>query len=144
MNIFIAIVAALVIGLGGYFWYSGQKEEQTVPPPAAEPAPQPAPAPEPGVSVDVNIGTQVGTANVGIVNYQYYPKTLTVKKGTTVTWTNEDAAAHTVTSIGANLILNSALFGENKTYSYTFNEVGTFDYYCKPHPYMKGTVVVTN
>ncbi|MES2437064.1 MAG: plastocyanin/azurin family copper-binding protein [Patescibacteria group bacterium] len=78
---------------------------------------------------------------VSIKGYDYWPKTLSVKKGTMVTWTNEDIAKHTVT--GSNGGPASAFFGKGETYSYTFNETGTFEYFCEPHPYMKATVVVT-
>lgn len=142
MNIVIAIVAAIVIGIGGYFWYSGSTKTETTPPPAAEPTPAPTPEPTPTPS-PVPPATSA-RANVDIQGYLYNPRVITVKRGTTVTWTNKDTMAHTVTSLGANLTLNSALFGVNQSYSYTFNTVGIFEYYCKPHPYMKGTVVVTN
>lgn len=66
-----------------------------------------------------------------------------VKKGTTVTWTNEDSAKHDVTpTTETEEFKTSKLFGKGETYSVTFNTVGTYSYYCSPHPYMKGTVEV--
>lgn len=71
-------------------------------------------------------------------------KTIKVKKGTTVTWTNEDSAKHDVTpEMETADFKTSELFGKGESYSVTFNTVGTFAYYCSPHPYMKGTVEVT-
>lgn len=71
-------------------------------------------------------------------------KTIKVKKGTTVTWTNEDSAKHDVTpEMETSDFKTSELFGKGESYSVTFNTVGTFAYYCSPHPYMKGTVEVT-
>ncbi len=71
-------------------------------------------------------------------------KKITVKKGTTVTWTNQDNAMHDVTPVNETADFKaSELFGKGKTYSMTFNTVGSFDYFCSPHPYMKGTVEVT-
>ncbi len=71
-------------------------------------------------------------------------KTLKVKKGTTVTWTNEDNAKHDVTpDMETADFKTSELFGKGETYSVTFNTVGTYSYLCSPHPYMKGTIEVT-
>lgn len=82
------------------------------------------------------------TNAVEIKDFGYTPQKITVKKGTTVTWTNQDSVAHTVTKEGSSGP-DSELFGKGESYSYTFDEVGTFDYYCAPHPSMKGQVVVT-
>jgi plastocyanin len=71
-------------------------------------------------------------------------KKITVKKGTTVTWINNDNAMHDVTPVNETAeFMASELFGKGETYSMTFDTVGTFDYFCSPHPYMKGTVEVT-
>lgn len=83
------------------------------------------------------------TNSVTISDFAFSPATLTVKKGTTVTWTNKDSVAHTVTSDTGNM-LDSPLFSAGETFSFTFNEVGTFSYHCTPHPQMKGTVIVTD
>ncbi len=72
------------------------------------------------------------------------PKTLTVKKGTTVTWTNQDEADHDVTpDVETADFKTSELFGKGGTYKVTFNTPGTYSFYCSPHPYMKGTIEVT-
>lgn len=94
-------------------------------------------------SKNQNEATQKATAEtneVSIKNFAFSPATITVKKGTTVTWTNEDSVSHTVT--GDNGGPSSELIGQGDTYTYTFNEVGTFGYHCKPHPSMVGKVVV--
>lgn len=71
------------------------------------------------------------------------PKTLKVKKGTTVTWTNQDDAKHDVMPDTETAEFKaSELFGKGESYSVTFNTVGTFNYICSPHPYMKGTIEV--
>ncbi|WP_052229913.1 cupredoxin domain-containing protein [Streptomyces sp. CT34] len=69
------------------------------------------------------------------------PSSLTVRKGTTVTWTNHDRAPHTVTSSGSGS-LNSPVLRKGGSYTFTFKSTGTFSYYCKIHPFMHGTVVV--
>ena len=81
------------------------------------------------------------TYQIDIEDFSYKTKTLTIKKGDTVVWTNKDSVKHTVTSDSGNE-LDSALLAKGQSYSNTFTESGTFDYHCTPHPYMKGTVVV--
>ncbi len=82
--------------------------------------------------------------HVDILNYIYTPETITVKVGTTVTWTNRDSMAHTVTTYGdAPEVIDSGLFGKGESFSFTFDTPGIYDYLCEPHPYMKGRVVVT-
>ena len=80
---------------------------------------------------------------VEIVNYAFTPKSLTVRAGTTVTWTerDEDVAgrgAHTVSGDG----FTSALLAKGATYAHTFERPGTYAYLCGIHNYMTGTVVV--
>lgn len=81
------------------------------------------------------------TNQVEIRNYAYSSDKLAIKAGTTVTWKNYDAVAHTVTG-DDNKGPHSELLSRNEAYSYTFSEPGTYDYYCKPHTFMKATVVV--
>jgi plastocyanin len=80
-------------------------------------------------------------AEVPVRAFAYEPTTLTVAVGTTVTWTNLDPVAHTVTDI--HQAWDSGLFEENGTFSMTFTAPGTYQYYCVPHPMMIGTVEVT-
>ncbi|MFF2142952.1 cupredoxin domain-containing protein [Kitasatospora sp. NPDC058190] len=82
-----------------------------------------------------------GAQQVTIANYAFAPSTLTVSTGTTVTWTNNDSDAHTVTSTGSGP-LNSAPLNQGASYSYTFTTPGTYAYICSIHPFMHGTVVV--
>ncbi|MET0779679.1 MAG: cupredoxin family copper-binding protein [Candidatus Saccharimonadales bacterium] len=84
------------------------------------------------------------TDAVKIENFTFSPLAITVKKGTTVTWTNKDSVSHTVTADKDTATgPNSELIPQGQTYSFTFDTVGTFSYHCKPHPNMTGTVVVT-
>ncbi|MEV6740819.1 cupredoxin family copper-binding protein [Streptomyces sp. NPDC051104] len=79
--------------------------------------------------------------HVTMANFAYSPATLTVGEGTTVSWTNNDATPHTVTSSGSGP-LNSGTLNKGGSYNYTFNTPGTYAYYCTIHPFMHGTVVV--
>jgi plastocyanin len=66
-----------------------------------------------------------------------------VKKGTTVTWTNNDQAPHTVTRDGPNGPESTTL-SQGQSYSFTFDQKSIFHYHCAIHPDMKGTVYVTD
>ena len=81
------------------------------------------------------------TVEVAIVNYTFEPMELTIKVGTTVTWENKDAVPHTVTA--DNGAFDSGRMNQGDKFSFTFNEPGTYTYICDIHPYMKGTITVT-
>ena len=81
-----------------------------------------------------------GANEVFIQGMAFYPSTITVAAGTTITWTNKDAAAHTVTS--TTNVFNSGSLGTNKTFSFTFATAGTYPYYCTFHPTMTASVTV--
>jgi plastocyanin len=78
---------------------------------------------------------------VSIDNFAFVPATLTVRVGTTVTWTNHDEEPHTVAANDGSF--HSPGMGAQGTYSHTFPTAGKFDYVCSIHPYMHATVVVT-
>lgn len=78
---------------------------------------------------------------VTIQNFAFSPSTITVKKGTNVTWTNNDEVAHTVTT-DTGTELDSQLLAKGKSFSHVFDTEGSFAYHCTPHPNMKATVVV--
>lgn len=80
---------------------------------------------------------------VAITGFAFAPAALTVKMGTTVTWTNKDADAHTVTSQGSGGPLKSDALSTGQSYSYTFTTPGTYSYLCTIHPFMTATVTVT-
>ena len=86
-------------------------------------------------------GMAVGKAKVKISNFKFGPRTLTVKVGTKVTWTNQDSIAHSVNFASGKV--NSKTLDQNATYSHTFTVPGTYQYICAIHPFMHGTVIVT-
>ena len=89
--------------------------------------------------------TTVANTAVTIQNFSFNAKTITIKKGTAVTWTNKDSATHTVTfSDPALKSASSGNLAQGDTYSHTFDAVGSFDYMCAIHTSMTGTVVVTD
>jgi plastocyanin len=88
--------------------------------------------------------TAVATDEVEIENFAFGPDAITVKKGTKVTWTNKDSTKHTVTpDEEGGAFEGSELLAQDESYSFTFDQAGTYTYHCQPHPEMTGTVVVT-
>ena len=88
--------------------------------------------------------SQAATASkssvVEIDNFKFSVATLEVAAGTTVTWTNHDDVPHTVVS--TTKLFKSAPLDAGESFSYTFKDAGTFDYFCSLHPHMTGKVVV--
>lgn len=86
--------------------------------------------------------TQIQPANtVEIKGLAFNPDNITIAKRVTVTWTNYDSVEHTVTGDGNDI--DSPILRQGQSYSFTFNETGTFEYQCHIHPNMKGKVIVT-
>ena len=100
-----------------------------------------------GGFVGCAIGTTLGIAAAGpdnatvkIDNFTFTPKSMTVKVGTTVTWTNEDDIPHTVTS--ATKQFKSKALDTDDKFAFTFTTPGTYEYFCSLHPHMTGTISV--
>ena len=77
----------------------------------------------------------------------FIPNPVTIPMGGTVTWENNDTAAHTTTSgapggEGQGAVFDSSLIMAGSSFSHTFEDAGTFDYFCMVHPWMAGTVIV--
>jgi plastocyanin len=100
------------------------------------PTATPVPAPAAPASFSVQIVQPSTTAST----WGYSPSTVTIHVGDTVTWTNAGPLAHTVTADDGSFDSGSLNVGD--TWSMTFQTAGTFTYYCTPHPWMKGTVIV--
>jgi plastocyanin len=77
--------------------------------------------------------------SVTIDNFTFAPAELTVKVGTTVTWTNHDDIPHTVVSAGK---FRSKTLDTDNTYSFTFTTAGDYKYFCSLHPHMTGMIKV--
>src|SRR4030042_3497049 len=102
-------------------------------------------------STATQLPTTIPTQNASTVtikdNY-FLPGNLTVQVGTTVNWINNGADIHTTTSFdsgpgGNEFLWNSGILQPGQTYSFTFNIIGKFDYYCGVHATsMFGQVVV--
>ncbi len=83
------------------------------------------------------------SGTINIVNMMFTPSQITVAKGGTVTWTNNDSTTHTVeddlSNVGGPASGNIPPGGK---YSFTFDKTGSFQYHCSIHPSMRGTIVV--
>ena len=95
-------------------------------------------------------GVLFGTAashDVSIINFSFQPPNVNAQVSDSVRWTQNDAfISHTSTSGQSpvpNGLWNSGFLGQGQTFTHTFNNPGAFAYFCSPHPYMTGTVVVT-
>ena len=142
----------------GYLPYVGGPYAVPLPPMMGPYGPgvrMPMPRYAPGTAMPVNPGTGQSTTEVtvdagpvaaaesvavAIAGMRFDAPTVTVRKGGVVTWTNDSSMPHTVTA-------NSGAFGSPQlsngaSWSRTFDEVGTFGYYCSLHPGMRGSVVV--
>jgi len=76
----------------------------------------------------------------------FIPSPVTINVGGIVTWENNDTAAHTATggsaTEGPSGVFDSSLIMAGSSFSHTFEDAGTFDYFCMVHPWMAGTVIV--
>jgi len=76
----------------------------------------------------------------------FIPSPVTINVGGIVTWENNDTAAHTATggsaTEGPSGVFDSSLIMAGSSFSHTFEDAGTFDYFCMVHPWMVGAVIV--
>jgi plastocyanin len=86
------------------------------------------------------ISAQPNDTKVEIDNFSFSPQRVTVKVGTTVTWTNDDDTPHTVAS--STKLFKSKALDTTDSFSFTFTTPGAYQYFCSLHPHMTGTVVV--
>ena len=89
-----------------------------------------------------------GASNPSATKF-FVPAEITVTKGSTVTWTNDDSTIHTVVQgsaqggSGETPAFDSSIIANGATWEHTFDTAGEFDYYCSLHPFMTGKVTVT-
>lgn len=127
------------------FTVTGSSAVATAPSPSPTAAPTSAPTALPSVAPSPTQSGPVSANSVKVVpnadnGGAYDPSSLSVSKGTTITWTWTDPnSQHSVT--GSNF--DSGLQGNGYTFKYTFTATGTFDYHCTIHPAMTGSVTVT-
>ena len=94
-------------------------------------------------AIEVHIPSVAETSNpvqIVVKNFMFSPTPLTVKVGSTVTWTNKDDEPHTVVSDTGEF--KSGGMDTNESYRYKFDKPGTYHFTCSIHPRMVGTVIV--
>jgi plastocyanin len=75
-----------------------------------------------------------------VKDFMFQPMSSTIKAGTKVTWLNKDDEPHTV--VGDNGLFRSAAMDTNESFSFEFDQPGTYHFVCSIHPSMVGTIVV--
>lgn len=147
----ILVTAVAVVAIGGVFVLNDRDDGQTAGTASGANGSQQTvhdsemPAPPAGSfgRSEGDSGQVTETDKVAIQNFAFSPAKIRVKKGTTVTWTNQDSARHDITpDQPSDAFKASELLAQGESYSFTFNTVGTYSYYCSPHPYMKASVEV--
>ena len=94
---------------------------------------------------DVVMPTKVSRPGCEIDDRCYAPSLILTKKGNSVTWVNEDSAFHSVTSgfyDSPTELFDSGHLDPFESFTFTFDEVGNYDYFCTLHPWMKGQVTI--
>jgi len=122
---------------------------KAAPEPVVKAAPEPVvkAAPEP-VEFNGVISIPEGSSTPGCdeTNSCFVPFNVSVSAGEEITWSNDDSAAHTVTSgtptDGPDGIFDSGLFMAGGTFSVTLDEPGEYSYFCMVHPWMTGNITV--
>lgn len=97
------------------------------------------------IKKDIVMSTKVSRPGCEKTDSCYTPSKFVVESGHSVTWVNEDAAFHSVTSgfYGKpNVLFDSGYLDPEESFSFTFTSVGTYDYFCTLHPWMKGQIIV--
>jgi plastocyanin len=84
-------------------------------------------------------GATAAPDRVAIDNFTFTPGDITVPAGTKITWVNHDDIPHTVVAAGK---FKSGALDTNDDFSHTFDEPGTYEYFCSLHPKMTGKIVV--
>ena len=127
----------LIFAITAVFVGSGSSvESNEIEPDVTEPA---------EVVGDVIMPTKVSRPGCEETDTCYIPTTITIESGMNVTWVNEDSAFHSVTSGSYDApteLFDSGYMDPYESYTVTFDQAGTFDYFCTLHPWMKGQVVV--
>lgn len=116
---------------------SAVKSEVSTPPVSAMPV-----AP---ITLTVSIPQGVSSPGCESTHECYVLDSVEIRVHDTVLWSNDDTAAHTVTSgtpDSIDGIFDSSLFMAGSTFEYTFDEIGTYPYFCMVHPWMTGEVIV--
>jgi plastocyanin len=135
MKTVIAIIVAVIVIGGGVILLTNNNSDKNKSTSTGTTA-------SPDNSTPNKSSSSTNTNSVTISDFSFNPADITVKKGTTVTWTNQDQTAHTVTETDGQDGPKSGQLNKGGSYAFTFSTVGTFKYACSIHPEMTGQVTV--
>lgn len=143
-TLLIVLAVVVVLAGGAVVALSMREDEKNDPETTTTETEQANTAPNESDPTPTADSSQVQTSSINIQNFAFSPAKVTVKKGTKVTWTNKDSTKHDISPDDGGLSFpKSELLGQNESHSFTFTAAGTYSYHCSPHPYMKGTIEVT-
>lgn len=135
MRKFLTLMSCLALALGAFTLAGCGDDDDNI---AEETAPQFQPE---GQGGDDRATDQAASgATVSVIDNDYDPKDLTIKRGETVKWTWDGQLPHTVTDRGKSF--DSGVKNPGATFEQKFDEAGAFNYYCTLHPGQEGTVTV--
>jgi plastocyanin len=93
-----------------------------------------------GDEAEPSTATAASTGAIDIADFAFSPEEATVKAGSELTWTNADDAAHTATADDGSF--DTGTLKQGDAGNVTLDKPGTYTYFCRFHPFMKGTVEV--
>lgn len=128
-KILVVIIIVILVSVGGIYLLQQKKNGQNYQPNTNNPQTQ---------SINSLPNDNLSNLDIIIKNFLFSPAELTIKAGDTVVWTNQDSMAHVIAGSG----FQSDTLNKGQSFSFTFNNVGTFDYICSIHPSMKGKIIV--
>lgn len=137
----VALVALIVSGCGTATTPNIAQEgglAPSVPAPTNSNPVQPVAPGVPAANNPAPAELKVENRAISIQNFAFSETSVTIAKGTTVTWTNNDSTPHQIKAQA----FNSASLAQGQSFSYTFNQAGIFGYSCAIHPSMIGSIIV--
>jgi len=148
-TIAIVVVGVGIASIGGQFQSPVTPTDPNTAPPIMEEPSKPV-MEEPSVgpkTVKVSIPSGTSVPGCEETNKCFNPSSVSIMKGDTVVWSNDDSAAHTVTSgspaDGPSGMFDSSLLIGGKSFEHTFDSSGSVDYFCMVHPWMTGSIQVS-
>jgi plastocyanin len=86
--------------------------------------------------------TEAGTVSASIADFAFDPPAITAKVGDVIAWTNNDSTAHTAT-VRSDPTCSTANLNNGETGAIVFNVAGSYEFFCKIHSTMTGTIEVS-
>jgi amicyanin len=86
------------------------------------------------------VETAATSPSVHIDNFTFTPQEITITRGATLTWVNDDDIPHAIAA--SDKAFRSKAMDTEERFSFKFNEPGTYEYFCSLHPHMQGKVIV--